>query len=166
MQEVRRHRYLENERSLRAAVLGSERFAGRVRMDVRGNAVFPHFDQDGLCGYEIKNTNFTGFAAGGEKGLWFSHARRDDTRLVFCESAIDALSHAALFPDAGARYASIGGKPNPVQPELIRGGDCPDAGGIGNRGGNGFRCGWREAGRGGARGSRIVGPERFALCRS
>ena len=25
-----------------------------------------------------------------------------------------------LFPDERARYASIGGKPNPVQPELIR----------------------------------------------
>jgi hypothetical protein len=120
MQEAQRHRYLENERALPAAVLASERFAGRVRMDARGNAVFPHFDRQGLCGYEVKNTGFTGFAAGGEKGLWFSHARRDDTRLVFCESAIDALSHAALFPDAGARYASIGGKPNPVQPELIR----------------------------------------------
>jgi hypothetical protein len=120
MQEARRHRYLENERDLPTAVLASERFAGRIRMDARGNAVFPHFDQQGLSGYEVKNRGFTGFAAGGEKGLWFSHARPDDHRLVFCESAIDALSHAALFPDARARYASIGGKPNPVQPELIR----------------------------------------------
>ena len=40
--------------------------------------------------------------------------------MVFCESAIDALSHAALFPDEHARYASIGGKLNPTQPELIR----------------------------------------------
>jgi hypothetical protein len=119
MQEARRHRYLENERSLPVAVLQSERFAGRIRMDARGNAVFPHFDRQGLCGYEVKNTGFTGFAAGGEKGLWFSHARRDDVRLVCCESAIDALSHAALFPDGRTRYASIGGKPNPQQPELI-----------------------------------------------
>ncbi|HLJ45446.1 MAG TPA: toprim domain-containing protein [Bryobacteraceae bacterium] len=36
------------------------------------------------------------------------------------ESAIDALSHAALFPDDRARYSSIGGKPSPAQPELIR----------------------------------------------
>ena len=74
----------------------------------------------GLCGYEIKNSGFTGFASGGAKGLWLSHERDDDNRLVFCESAIDALSHAALFPDDRARYASIGGKPNPVQPELVR----------------------------------------------
>jgi hypothetical protein len=120
MQDVRRHPYLEGERAIPAALLELERFAGRVRMDARGNAVFPHFDQDGLCGYEIKNSGFTGFAAGGSKGLWFSQAREDDNRLVFCESAIDALSHAALFPDDRARYASIGGKPNPAQPELIR----------------------------------------------
>jgi hypothetical protein len=44
----------------------------------------------------------------------------DDNRLVFCESAIDALSHVVLFPDNQTRYASIGVKPNPQQPELIR----------------------------------------------
>jgi hypothetical protein len=120
MQDARRHAYLENERSLPAALLESERFAGRVRSDARGNAVFPHFDADGLCGYEIKNSGFTGFAAGGSKGLWVSHGLPNDQRMVFCESAIDALSHAVLFPDDRARYASIGGKPNTQQPELIR----------------------------------------------
>lgn len=120
MRDAARHPYLENERALAAALLESSRFAGRVRIDARGNAIFPHFDADGLCGYEIKNAGFTGFAAGGTKGLWLSHEQVDDHRLVFCESAIDALSHAMLFPDDRARYASIGGKPNPVQPELIR----------------------------------------------
>src|SRR5712691_13070689 len=71
-----------------AAVFELERFAGRIRMDARGNAVFPHFDAEGLCGYEIKNKGFTGFAAGASKGLWFSQARPEDNRLVFCESAI------------------------------------------------------------------------------
>ncbi|MGB5830554.1 MAG: toprim domain-containing protein [Thiohalocapsa sp.] len=36
------------------------------------------------------------------------------------ESGIDALSYAALHPDAQARYASIGGAMNPTQPALIR----------------------------------------------
>ena len=120
MQDASRHPYLENERALPASLLGLERFAGRVRMDARGNAVFPHFDGEGLSGYETKNNGFTGFASGGTKGLWLSHERPDDNRLVFCESAIDALSHAVLYPDEHARYASIGGKPNPLQPELIR----------------------------------------------
>src|SRR5438128_2593031 len=117
-----RHPYLENHRSLPAHVLSSPRFAGRVRIDRRGNAVFPHFDAAGLCGYEIKNYGFTGFAAGGQKGLWFSHAQPDDRRLVLAESAIDALSYAALFADAEdqTRYASLGGKPSSRQTALVQ----------------------------------------------
>ena len=122
MAPVLRHPYLEHERCLPAVVLSSRRFTGRVRMDARGNAVFPHFDREGLCGYEIKNRGFTGFAAGGAKGLWFSHTGPDDRRLVLTESAIDALSHATLFADAAdqTRYASLGGKPNSKQPGLVR----------------------------------------------
>ena len=44
------------------------RFAGCVLMDARSNAIFPHADKDGPCGYEIKNRGFTGFAPGGERG--------------------------------------------------------------------------------------------------
>lgn len=114
------HPYLERERAIPGALLALDRFAGRVRIDEKGNAVFPHFDAQGLSGYELKNVGFTGFASGGSKALWLSHEQPDDNRLVMCESAIDALSHAVLFPDDRTRYASIGGKPNPEQPELIR----------------------------------------------
>lgn len=114
------HPYLERRRALPASLVASERFAGRIRIDDKGNAVFPHFDAEGLSGYELKNVEFTGFASGGTKALWLSNEFPDDTRLVITESAIDALSHAVLFPDHHARYASIGGKPNPQQPELIR----------------------------------------------
>lgn len=120
MQDALRHSYLENERAIPGELLESERFIGRIRIDARGNAVFPHFDRKGLCGYEIKNAGFTGFATGGTKGLWSSHERNEDGQIVFCESAIDALSHAVLFPEERTRYASIGGKLNPEQPELIR----------------------------------------------
>jgi len=113
------HAYLERGRRLPLAVLISERFAGCIRTDARGNAVFPHFDADGLCGYEVKNWHFTGFANGGEKGLWSSNTQPDDNKLVFAESAIDGLSYAALHPDQHTRYASIGGAPNPKQPALI-----------------------------------------------
>jgi hypothetical protein len=80
----------------------------------------PHADRDGPCGYEIKNWGFTGFAPGGEKGLWVSRVYRTDTSLVLAESGIDALSYAALHPDVNARYASFGGAMNPFQPTLIR----------------------------------------------
>ena len=117
MADAQRFPYLEHERCVPAAVLLSPRFAGRMRIDSLGNTVFPHFDAAGLCGYEIKNRGFTGFAAGGQKGLWFSHTQPADRRLVLTESAIDALSYAALFPDAEdqTRYASLGGKPSSRQ---------------------------------------------------
>jgi hypothetical protein len=120
--DVSRYPYLEQDRCVPAVVLWSPRFVGRMRMDSRGNTVFPHFDAVGLCGYEIKNRGFTGFAAGGQKGLWFSHTRRDDRRLILAESAIDALSHAALFPDEEdqTRYASLGGKPSRRQMGLLQ----------------------------------------------
>src|SRR4029450_7817951 len=69
---VPRYPYLQQDRCVPAGVLLSPRFVGRMRMDSRGNTVFPHFDAAGLCGYEIKHRGFTGFAAGGQKGLWFS----------------------------------------------------------------------------------------------
>jgi len=120
MEDAPAHPYLL-ERCIPAGVLASARFAGRVRIDRHHNVVFPHFDQGRrLCGYEIKNRGYTRFASGGEKGLWFSRTKPDDTSLVLAESAIDALSHAALFPDDRTRYASIGGKLNSKQPGLIR----------------------------------------------
>jgi Toprim domain-containing protein/uncharacterized protein DUF3991 len=122
MAEAQRYPYLEHDRGVPTALLSSPRFRGRLRIDARGNTVFPHFDAVGLCGYEIKNRGFTGFAAGGKKGLWFSHTRPDDWRLVLTESAIDALSYAALFPDSAdrTRYASLGGRPSSRQIGLIR----------------------------------------------
>lgn len=114
------HPYLENERGIPRSLIALPRFEGRIRIDQRGNAVFPHFDQSGLSGFELKNVGFTGFASGGSKALWLSNEAEDDMCLVIAESAIDALSHAVLFPDGQTRYASIGGKPNPLQPELIR----------------------------------------------
>lgn len=77
-------------------------------MDDHGNAVFPHFDPMGL----------SGLLQGRQKSLWFLK-KMGDLRLVFAESAIDALSHAALFPDTRARYASIGGEMNSGPPDLI-----------------------------------------------
>ena len=113
------HPYLENERRIPAEVLCHPRFVGRIRIDSHGNAIFPHWNQDGLCGYEIKNRNFTGFAPGGEKGLWGSRIGLEDSKLVVAETAIDALSYFALKDPPGARYVSTAGALNSVQPELI-----------------------------------------------
>jgi hypothetical protein len=114
------HPFLERERALPASIICSPRFAGRVRIDDRGNAIFPHEDADGICGFEIKNKGFSGYSSGGTKAIWLSREESFDNRLVITESAIDALSHAVLFPDDRTRYASIAGKLNPEQPALIR----------------------------------------------
>lgn len=114
------HEYLERERAIPQAILADARFAGRIRADERGNAVFPHWKDDVVCGFEVKNRGFTGFSGGGEKGLWLSHGFESDNALVVAESAIDALSHFAIRRPAAARYASIAGAMNPGQPALLR----------------------------------------------
>lgn len=108
MWDVKEHPYLKT-RAVGKEILSLERFYGRVRIDKRGNAVFPHFDRQGLCGFEIKNKDFTGFSSGGEKGLWESHVLPGDTRLVIAESAIDALSFHALHGTPHTRYVSTAG---------------------------------------------------------
>lgn len=112
-------RYLVDERNIPGHVLDDPRFAGRVMTDRRNNAVFPHLNEDGLCGYELKNKGFTGFAPGGVKGLWCSRIQPDDTRLVIAETAIDALSYAALFGVVRTRFVSTAGQVNPQQPDLL-----------------------------------------------
>jgi hypothetical protein len=117
-------RYLTERRGLPAALLASDRFNRRIRGDERGNAVFPHWNVSvsggkQLCGFEKKNDGFTGFASGGIKGLWTSSATEHDRRMVIAETAIDALSYAALFGFDDARFFSIAGQMNPEQPGLL-----------------------------------------------
>lgn len=115
------HPYLEQERALPPEVLHAARFSGRIYTDKFRNAVFPHHDRQGVCGFEIRNFKFKGFAKGGEKGLWYSNAQPDDTALVITESAIDGLSYAALHRPAQTRYFSIAGEMNPMQRQLLTG---------------------------------------------
>jgi hypothetical protein len=102
-------------RGLGPEVLALPRFVGCVRVDQRNNALFPHYDKEGLCGFEVKNRGFTGFAPGGIKGLWYSSARRTDHWLVFVESAIDAYSFHLIHGGDSARYMSTGGEFSPQQ---------------------------------------------------
>ena len=125
-----RHAFLSGTRRLPEQLISSERFSGRVFHDpAKGTAIFPHYGSpDGsrdrcLTGYTIKGENgLTMFSKGGKKGLWPSNATPEDHTLVICESAIDALSYAALKhgSEALARYVSTGGQLNPEQPALIQ----------------------------------------------
>lgn len=108
-------------RGITADLLALPRFAGRVRVDARRNALFPHYDREGLCGYEMKNQGFTSFAPQGVKGLWYSVAHTTDGELVLAESALDAYSYHALQGGQWTRYMSTGGSLNTQQPALLRG---------------------------------------------
>jgi hypothetical protein len=108
-----------NGRGLRPETLADPRFAGTFRVDARGNVLFPHHDDQGLCGFETKNRGFTGFAAGGAKTIWHSRTKPDDRRLVLVESAIDGLSYHQLHPSTDTRYVSISGEPSPLGRDII-----------------------------------------------
>jgi hypothetical protein len=113
------HPYLADDRRIPVELLSQPAFHDRVRVDPRGNVLFPHFTRDGVSGFEVKNAGFTGFAKGGTKGLWGSRKGENDNRLVIAETAIDALSHAVLAGHHRARFVSIAGELNPLQPELV-----------------------------------------------
>lgn len=116
-----KHDYLQKERKILSEILLDSRFANRVMIDNRGNAIFPHYDKTGICGYEIKNKGFTGFSLGGEKGLWYSRDVSKAQKIVITESAIDAMSHAQLRKtDASVGYVSIGGAMSEKQEALLK----------------------------------------------
>lgn len=112
--------FLENVRGIPSEVLDSKRFDGRILSDGFSNAIFPHWNAEGLSGYEIKNNDFTGFAPGGQKGLWGSRTQPTDKTLVIAETAIDALSYAALFGLERTRFVSTAGQLNTEQPDLLK----------------------------------------------
>lgn len=114
------NRYLTNERSIPVEVYLGERFAGKINTDKYKNAIFPHYDDRGLCGFEKKNKSFTGFAKGGEKTVWFSNFFKRDTKMVIVESGIEALSHYALFKPENSRYVSMGGGWSPEAMKLVK----------------------------------------------
>jgi hypothetical protein len=113
------HRYLEQERAIPAGVLANPIFTGRICTDRYNNAVFPHYDREGLCGFELRNTGFKGFARGARKGLWYSASTPEDSALVIAESAIEVLSYHTLHAPKAARYSSIAGETIPAQRLLI-----------------------------------------------
>ena len=116
MHTAESNQYLRQIRSIPQQLLHSKRFHGRIRQDRDGAAVFPHFGKDGVfSGYEVRGVFKKGFSPGGVKGLWLSHqwpwvehgaqvddAGNGDFDIVFCESAIDALSHAARRANCSA----------------------------------------------------------------
>ncbi len=114
------HPYLEYERRIPRSLLLHPSFADLIRIDRRGNALFGHLRQGEICGFEVKNKNWTGFSPSGTKGLAISNCQPDDHTLVICETAIDLLSYAALHGLERTRYASTAGQISPAQAEDLQ----------------------------------------------
>ena len=76
---INNHPYL-NQRGVSQDTINDPRFKGTIYLDHRNNAVFPHKDREGVCGYELRNHKFKGFSNGGTKGLWVSNSSSKDEK--------------------------------------------------------------------------------------
>lgn len=112
--------YLEDDRGISSQIIQSDRFEGQIQIDERNNVIFPNRDGENITGYELRNFNFKGFAAGGKKSLWRSNQKQNDRLLVITESPIDALSYHQLKGDNSTRYIATGGTFSQAQAELIK----------------------------------------------
>lgn len=109
--------YLVHDRALPAALLGSLLDAGSVYADIRGNAVFLLLGKENRpVGAELRGAtraHWRGMAPGSRKDLgYFSLPAPGARTIVLCESAIDAISCFALYPDCLCLSTS-GARPNP-----------------------------------------------------
>jgi hypothetical protein len=112
------HPYL-SARMIPVRVQLDERFRGVLR-SCGDRVVVPHYDEDGLCGYEIRGPAYRGMARGSRRGLWISVGAGAGDAIVVLESAIDVLSHAALHPGVGYGYVATSGAVSQRQLELLR----------------------------------------------
>lgn len=120
-------KYLES-RGIHDTLLQHGRFKGTILIDEHNNAVFPHCKDDQIVGYVKKNYKFSGFSEGGEKLIWKSNQFPEDTRLVVCEAAIDALSVATMLAENPkhkesfyhTRFISIDGGMSPAAETALR----------------------------------------------
>jgi DNA primase len=96
--------YLVEERGLAGSGIDARVAAGDLYADARGNAVFLLRDARGRpVGAELRGTSsrrWRGMAAGSRKDLGCYSVPADGARVaILCESAIDALSCAQMWPD-------------------------------------------------------------------
>jgi hypothetical protein len=112
--------YLE-KRGLTADTISA--FSERIGIDLYGNVAFRHDDLHSVTGWEIKNTDFTGFSKGGRKALFGYKVgfpqKGTSPLLVIAESAVDAMSYYQLNPGPGF-YLSFAGSLSVEQHDLLK----------------------------------------------
>jgi len=111
-------RYLREQRRLPETLLKPLQDAGHLYADRRANAVFVLLGKE--CrpvGAELRGTSaiaWRGLAPGSRKDLgYFACGPAGAREAVLCESAIDALSCATLYPDRLC-LSTAGARPNPA----------------------------------------------------
>jgi hypothetical protein len=108
--------YLARQRGLSERILVAARVSDAVREGPRGSAWFAHRDGAGLLtGIEMRGPAWRNFSAGGGKTLFrLPGGPGRLTRVAVCESAIDALSLAAIEGDRrDTLYAATAGGMGP-----------------------------------------------------
>lgn len=110
--------YLES-RGITSETLNHPLFHNRVLKGYNNMIIFPHWNQEGQCGYEMKNANFKGFPKEGYKGLWYTQIPKQLDNLIFVESSIEALSHFQKFQPTNSAYFTASGTWSSKIGELI-----------------------------------------------
>lgn len=114
--------YLVETRGLPVDCIEHALRAGVLREGIYGTMWAMHRDATARpTGWEMRGPRYKGFSKGGDKALfWLGHLDTTD-RVVVTESAIDALSLAAIegWPE-GTLYASTGGGYGPGTDEALR----------------------------------------------
>ena len=105
---VERSSYAES-RGIHTTTLTALPFRGRILKGYKGALIFPHWDEEGLCGYEVKAFGFTSFSSKGFKSLWVSRVPRDVQQIVVTESGIEALSYFQEQGPENTLFVSAGG---------------------------------------------------------
>lgn len=119
--------YLVKERGLAPNLIQSLIDSGSLYADRRGNAVFLLLGVDGKpVGAELRGTSpvsWRGLAPGSKKDLgYFAIMPNQESDIVLCESAIDALSCFSIYGVCGC-ISTAGARPNPHWlPQLIQAG--------------------------------------------
>jgi len=111
-------RYLAEQRRLPRALLAPLIHSGRLYADSRANAVFLLLGkEERAVGAELRGTSgdsWRGLAPGSSKDLgYFSVGDARAREAVLCESAIDAISCHALYPERLC-ISTAGARPNPA----------------------------------------------------
>lgn len=103
--------YLEG-RGISKETLNNPLFSRRILKGFEGAVIFPHHNESGACGYEVRSDTIRLFTDKGVKGLWYSQIPVQVGKIVFTESSIEALSHFQLHQPKNTAYFSAGGNWN------------------------------------------------------